>query len=128
MERVLSNLGYIMCAKDDFLAAKKTFLEALHLMKELGDKDGMTMVLNGQAGVFQSEEEYVTSARLQGVVVAIMSEIGTMLSVLPMEKGFFDSTAKALKESMGARAYQTEFEAGMTLTLDEALALVSGRN
>ena len=80
------------------------------------------------AGVFQSEEEYVTSARLQGVVVAIMSEIGTTLSVLPMEKGLFDSTAKALKESMGAQAYQTEFETGMALTLNEALALVSGRN
>jgi tetratricopeptide (TPR) repeat protein len=128
MGLVLSNLGYMMCSRGDFSAAKKTFLEALNLTRELGNKDGMTMVLNGLAGVFRNEEEHITSARLQGVVVAIMREIGTTLSPLPMEKEMFDSTAKALKESMGAQAYQTEFETGMTLTLDKAVSLVSGRN
>jgi hypothetical protein len=127
MERVLSNLGYIMCAKDDFLAAKKIFLEALQLMSELGDKDGMTMVLNGLAGVFQNEKAYIMSIRLQGAVISMIErEIGGTLSLLPMEKGMFDATAKALKESLGADAYQMEFENGMALSLDEAVSLVSG--
>lgn len=128
MGRVLSNLGYIMCAKEDFFAAKNTFLEALHLTKELGDKDGMTMVLNGLAGVLQREEKQMMSARLQGVVIAIERELGTELSLMTMEQRMFDSTAKALKESMGKEAYQTEFETGMALTLDEAMNLALGRD
>jgi len=129
MARVLSNLGYIMCAKDDFPTAKKIFLEALQLMKELGDKDGMMMVLNGLAGVFQNEAAYVISTRLQGTVISMIErEIGGTLSLMPMEKGMFDATAKALKESLGAEAYQMEFETGMTLSLDEAVSLVSRWN
>jgi predicted ATPase/class 3 adenylate cyclase len=126
MGRVLSNLGYIMCAKEDFFTAKNIFLEALHLMKELGDRDGQTMILNGLAGIFQNEGAQIMSARLQGVVIAMERELGMKLSLMTMEKGMFDSTAKALKESMGTQAYQAEFETGMALTLDEAISLVSG--
>jgi non-specific serine/threonine protein kinase len=128
MELVLSNLGYMMCSKGDFFAAKKIFLEALDLTRELSDKDGMTIVFNGLAGVFQNEGGYITSARLQGAVVSMEREIGTTFSLYPVEQEMFDSTAKALKESMGEEAYQMEFETGMTLTLDKAVSLVSGRN
>jgi hypothetical protein len=56
----------------------------------------------------------------------IEGEIGGTLSLMPMEKGMFDATAKALKETMGAQTYQMEFETGMTLSLDDAVSLVSG--
>jgi hypothetical protein len=118
----------MMCSKGDFFAAKKIFLEALDLTRELSDKDGMTIVFNGLAGVFQNEGGYITSARLQGAVVSMEREIGTTFSLYPVEQEMFDSTAKALKESMGEEAYQMEFETGMTLTLDKAVSLVSGRN
>jgi predicted ATPase/class 3 adenylate cyclase len=126
MEGALSNLGYIMCAKGDFFSAKKIFLEALELTRELGDKYGMIWVLNGLAGVSQNNQEYAISAQLQGAVVAMGREIGTTLAPYSMENGMFESTSKALKESMGEEAYQTEFEVGMTLTLDEAVSLASG--
>jgi predicted ATPase len=126
MEGALSNLGYIMCAKGDFFSAKKIFLEALDLTRELGDKNGMIWVLNGLAGVSQNSQEYAISAQLQGAVVAIVREIGTTLAPYSMENGMFESTSKALKESMGTQAYEKEFETGMSLTLDEALSLISG--
>lgn len=66
------------------------------------------------------------SARLQGVVIAMEREIGMNLSFMTMEKGMFDATAKALKETMGEQAYQKEFEAGMMLSLDEAVKLATG--
>jgi predicted ATPase/class 3 adenylate cyclase len=125
MGRVLSNLGYIMCAKEDFFAAKNIFLEALRLLKELGDKEGLTLILNGLAGIFQNDREQILSTRLQGVVIAMEWEIGMKLSLSAMEKGMFDSTAKALKEAMGEQAYQTEFEIGKTLSLEDALYLVA---
>ncbi len=128
MALVLSNLGYIMCSRGDFLSAKKVFLEALDVTRELSDKDGTAIVLTGLAGVFQKDGGYITSARLQGVVVAMQKEIGTALSLYPVEQEMFDSTAKALKGSMGAQAYQKEFESGMPLTLEEAVSLATGRN
>ena len=128
MGLVLSNLGYIMCSRGNYSSAKKIFLEALDLSRELGNKDGIAIVINGLAGVFQNEKGYITSARLQGVVVSMEKEIGIMLSLYPVEQEMFDSTTRALKESLGAEAYQMEFETGMTLTLDEAVSLVSGRN
>jgi predicted ATPase/class 3 adenylate cyclase len=126
IEMVLSNLGYLMCSKGDLLAAKRIFLEALDLSKELGNKDGMSTVLIGIAGVLETEGEYIASAKLQGAVISIEREIGFGHSMIPVEQEFFDSTAKALKESMGEEVYQAEFETGMALTLDEAVSLVSG--
>jgi predicted ATPase/class 3 adenylate cyclase len=126
MHMVLSNLGYLMCSKGDLLAAKRIFLEALDLSKELGNKDGMSTVLIGIAGVLETEGEYIASAKLQGAAISIEREIGFGLSMNPVEQEFFDSTAKALKESMGEEVYQAEFETGMALTLDEAVSLVSG--
>ena len=120
----LENLGYLMCSKGDFPAAKKIFQEALDLTMELGDKDGMIMDLAGLAVVFQNEGKHITCARLQGLVVAKAQEYGISLEIVEQES--FDKTASALKESMGAQAYQKELEIGMTLTLEEAVSLVSG--
>jgi predicted ATPase/class 3 adenylate cyclase len=124
----LSNLGYIKCSGGDFSSAKKIFLEALDLSREMGDNYGMTMILNGLAGVFQNEGIYIASAQLQGFVVSIQREIGVMLTQFPVEQKMFNLTANALKDSIGTRAYQKEFETGMALSLDDAVKLVSEQN
>jgi len=126
MELNLINLGYLIYSRGDILTAKKVFLECLDIAKELGSRDDLTVILAGLASVFQNEGGHITSARLQGLVVAKGREFGT--SLYPVEQQAFDTTAEALKESMGAQAYQKEFETGMTLTLDEAVSLVYGRN
>jgi tetratricopeptide (TPR) repeat protein len=128
MHMVLSNLGFMMCSKGDVVEAKKIFLEALDLSKELGNKDGMSTVLIGIAGVLETKGENIASARLQGAAVSMAREIGFELSTASVEQEFFDSTAKALKVSMGEETYQAEFETGMALTLDETVSLASGQN
>jgi predicted ATPase/class 3 adenylate cyclase len=128
MGRVMSNLGYILGAKGDFPGARKIFMEALELLYELRDKEGMSLVMNGLAGIFQHEGKPITSARLQGTFVSKMEEIGASLLLMPMENAMFDLTARALKETMGDDVYQMELERGMTLTLEEAMQLVSGGN
>ncbi len=123
---ILGNLGYLMCARKDFHSAKKIFLEALDVTRELGDKDGMTVLLAGLAAVFHSEGKFIASARLQGVVVSKEKEFGT--SLYHFEKKMFDSIAVSLKESLGAQAYQKEFETGGALTLEDAARLASRNN
>jgi predicted ATPase/class 3 adenylate cyclase len=127
MALVLSNLGNIMYSRGDYYAAKNIFLEALHLNIDLGQKDGITIALNGLAGILCHEGEVILSARLQGLSVSIQNEIGITFSLYPVEQGIFNSTAIVLKESMGAQAYQKEFETGMALTLDEAVNLMFGK-
>jgi hypothetical protein len=43
-----------------------------------------------------------------------------------MEGNMFDRTASALRDSLGEQVYQTEFETGMVLRLDEAMRLATG--
>jgi hypothetical protein len=101
-------------------------LESLELASELGDEDGMTVSITGLASIYQSEGRHITSARLQGVILTKSKEIGTPLP--PVEQETYDATAKALKESMGEQAYQNEFKTGTTLTLNEAMKLISEQN
>jgi len=78
------------------------------------------------AKVLQEEGQQITSALLQGMITAKGSELVMYLG--PVEQAMLDSATNALKESMGEQAYQTEFETGLTLTLEDALKLVSGQN
>jgi len=126
MELILNNLGLLSYSREDFLTAKRNFLESLELARELGDEDGMTTSITGLARIYQGEGRHIASARLQGFTLAKGQEIGTPLQTLEQET--YDATAKALKESMGEQAYQNEFETGTTLTLNEALKLISEQN
>jgi tetratricopeptide (TPR) repeat protein len=123
---ILANLGMIFYSKGDMPAAKRTLLESLELAHELGDKTGTIAVLAGIAKVLQEEGEQITSARLQGMITAKRSE--SVMYLGPVEQAMFDSAADALKESMGKQVYHTEFENGLTLTLEDALKLVSGQS
>lgn len=126
MALILANLGMISYSKGDMPAAKRMFLESLDLTHELGDINGTIAVLAGIVKVFQEEGEQITSARLQGMITAKWSE--SVMFLGSVEQAMLDSAADALKESMGEQAYQTEFETGLTLTLEDALKLVSGQD
>jgi len=123
---ILGNLGMIFYSKGDLPAAKRTFLEGLDLMHELGNIDGTISTLTGIVSVFQEEGEQISSTRLQGIIVA--KEMELAISLQGVERDMFDSATAALKESMGEEAYNTQFEYGMTLSLDDALKIVSGQN
>ena len=126
MELILVNLGFMSYSRGDFLAAREILMEGLDLARELGDKDGMVVSITGLACIYQGEGRHVTSARLQGFILTKGKELGT--SLYPVEQQAFDATAKALKQSMGEQVYQDEFETGITLTLDEAVKLISEQN
>jgi non-specific serine/threonine protein kinase len=126
MELILNNLGLLNYSREDFLTAKRNFLESLELARELGDKDGMTASITGLARIYQGEGQHITSARLQGVILTKGKEIGKPLPFVEQET--YDATTKALKESMGEQAYRNEFETGTTLTLNEAMKLISEQN
>lgn len=126
MSLILANLGMISHSKGDIPAAKRMFLESLELAHELGDTNGTIAVLAGIVKVFQEEGEQITSARLQGMITAKKSELVMFLGAV--EQAMLESAASALKESIGEQAYHTEFENGLTLTLEDALKLISEQN
>ena len=126
MEIILGNLAMIFYSKGDKLAAKRTFMESLDLAMELGNTHGTLSILAGITKVIQETGELIASARLQGMIAVKGKELALPLE--RVEQDMYDSAANALKESMGEQAYQTEFEIGMMLTLEDALDLVRKRN
>ena len=118
----MENLGFLMCWKKNFVAAKRFLLECLEIAWELGDKDATNYALAGLATVFQNEGKYERGAQLQGMVITMKREYGLLLQ--QVEKELFDTTAEVLKTSMGQQAYQHEMEIGMRFTLREIVARV----
>jgi hypothetical protein len=93
----------------------------LNLCQELEDKDGLAFVLSSLANVLHVEGQHVNSAQVQGAVMAYLRDLGSLLETI--EQLFFDQTAIALKELLGEKNYQKEFEVGKTLALEQVIEL-----
>ena len=124
MSHALYNLGHIAYEEGDSLKARELYAEVVELCRELEDKDGSAFVLASLANVLYTERRGFSSARVQGAVTAYLQDLGSLLETL--EQIAFDKTMLALKEMLGEEAYQKEFEAGKTLSLEQAIELALG--
>jgi predicted ATPase/class 3 adenylate cyclase len=121
MSHALYNLGHITYDEGNASEARRIYEECLNLCQELEDKDGLAFVLSSLANVLHIEGQHVNSAQVQGAVLAYLRDLGSLLETI--EQLFFDQTAIALKELLGEKNYQKEFEVGKTLALEQVIEL-----
>jgi DNA-binding CsgD family transcriptional regulator len=116
----LSNLGGAVLHQGDARRAAAYFAEGLTLSRELGNRPDIAFNLAGMAGVAAAEGQPQRSARLFGAAEAVFDAIGLVLE--PQDRAEYDRNAAVARAHLGADAFAAAWEAGRTMTIEQAIA------
>jgi len=94
---------------------------SLQLFQELGDKFSITQGLEGMAGMFGAQMQSERAARLFGAAEGLRENIGAPLS--PSDQVFYEPILDMTRKLLGDELFKTTWQAGRTLSLEQALAL-----
>ena len=113
-------LGWAATERRDGATAAANYAESLALWQELGTQEGVVDVLAGVAELAATARQPERAARLLAAAEALGEAVGYVLPV--PERARYDRTRVELRASLGAVAFAREWAAGLTITLDEAVA------
>lgn len=122
---MLHNLGYVAYAQEDFAQASAYFRESLALWQDAGCPFGILMVLAGFAVLAISASRLRHAARLFGATRALLTAIGAKL--YPLDQATYERQLTALRARLDTGAFTADWEAGSTLSLEQAITLVENQ-
>jgi len=122
----LYNLGAIEFLAGQHDIAQRHFEEAYTTLVELGEKINTRLIFDGFAALACEHGKYSIAARLAGVADSLSATIG--YAIEPAEQRFRSSYRDKLRAAMNSGEFETEYEAGMKLSLNEARELVAASN
>jgi non-specific serine/threonine protein kinase len=115
----LTTLGFALCGMSELDQARTQFTEALALQTTLGDKRITQYNLMGMALIVFTRGHAQYAARLLGAADALREIIGTPLP--PSQQPLYDSLLRALRAELDEKTFQSVWEAGRSLTLQQAI-------
>jgi tetratricopeptide (TPR) repeat protein len=121
----LSNLGAIAHQQSDYIKARACYSEALANAREFGSQKAMIYCLDGFAALAISEGRPKVSAQLCGAADALRESIG--IQPEPPERKRRDQCIARIEASLSKSAFLEAMAEGRTMSLNEALGLVSNR-
>lgn len=116
---LLLNLGHIIKKEGDHAEARKLYEEGISICSELGDKKNIAHALSGLSDILCVEGCGAQAASVQGAATALFQMMG--ISMDKSEQADSDKTTAALKTMLGDAEYLKAFEAGRTLSLEQAI-------
>jgi non-specific serine/threonine protein kinase len=123
---VLFNLGLVASAQGDPAQARSFFHESLRIAKELGDKIGTALNLEGLAGVYTLQGEPERAARMLGAADAFRRAINAPRQ--SSDRADFQRSVAAARTAMGDKAFEAAWAEGQALTLEQAIGLIPSDN
>ena len=114
----LGNLGNVAYAQGAYGAARALYEESLTIRRLLGDRGGIAECLDGIARVAQGQGQPSRAARLGGAAASLHASLGSTRS--PLEQADVDKVMTAARAALGEDAFAAAWDAGRTMTLDEA--------
>ncbi len=121
MASTLLNLGYVSYEQQDDPNALVIIRQSLDLFKEMNARAGIIYCLVGLAAVIARSGEPRTAVQLAAAAENMRSSI--QLALAPDGSRLYEQTLSTAHLSLSATEFNTEWEAGMKLTLEEALKL-----
>lgn len=118
----LHNLGVATLRQNHHESAREYFQKALRIRAELGDKSGIAYSLEGVAALYVAENNLNQAARLFAAAETLRAAIG-----VPVEWAEQDNQRQLIARvhaGIAAEAFRTEWEAGTSMTLGEAIAQI----
>jgi non-specific serine/threonine protein kinase len=119
----LGVLAHIAVARAEYPEGLRLGLECFGVAQTLGAKLGMAGALGTLAGVFLSVSQPERATRL----LAAGRALGDAIGVVPVANNdYFEHTLTAARHSLDEQAFASAWDAGWTLSPEEALAEVLG--
>jgi tetratricopeptide (TPR) repeat protein len=116
----LANLGLVAQHEGDHEAAQEFFLEALATRRETADRAGLAASLECFAGLALEESRPARAARLLGAAATFRE--GNSASSFFAERADREEQTATARTELGQHTFETAWEKGRSLTLEEALA------
>jgi DNA-binding CsgD family transcriptional regulator len=113
-------LGWVATERRAGATAAANYAESLSLWQELGTQEGVVDVLAGVAELAATAGHPERAARLLAAAEALGEAVGYVVPA--PERARYDRTKAELRASLEAVAFAREWAAGLTITLDEAVA------
>ena len=115
-----ARLGYVALREGSLAEAHQILLETIESFYADQDKKGLVFALDKMASLYVVIDKPEVAARLIGWSDATRQEIGDPRPRL--EQADLDRDIAAIQANIGADTYETAYNAGRGLTLDEAVA------
>jgi predicted ATPase len=117
----LVHLARVSRIQGDLLNAELQYGESMTLFKNVGATWGMLACLEGVAGLALATGKPERAVRLFGCVASVRENIGLPLTGRIATR--FEGALARLRSTLGARRFEAEWQAGRTLSLDDAVTL-----
>jgi predicted ATPase/class 3 adenylate cyclase len=115
------NLGHVALAHSNTAQAADHFAESLRLARGMGQQQRIAASLLGMAGVAVADGGPERAARLFGAAAAILDAL--QATVDPADRAPYERDREKARAALGGEAFQQAWDAGRTLSPDEAVAL-----
>ncbi|HEX9838221.1 MAG TPA: helix-turn-helix domain-containing protein [Anaerolineales bacterium] len=119
-----ARLGYVALREGSVAEAHQILIETIENFYADQDKKGLVFALDKMASLYVVINKLELAAHLIGWSDANRNQIGDPRPRI--EQADLDRDIASIKAKIGAGAYETAYNAGRDLTLDEAVAFASG--
>lgn len=116
----LGTLGWVAMHQGDWIKAKARLGESLEVRQEIGDQGGSAWCLERLAEVRESLGELEQAVRIFGTASALRESIGSKMD--PVDQPEYDRRLTALRDTLGAEAYEVAWADGYAQTMKQALS------
>ena len=117
----LNTLADVVLDEGAFLDARPLLDESLELNRELGDQTAIAYLIEDYAGLAAAELQPEKALQLAGFAAALREAIGAPLP--PSEQARVDRMIAPARQALTETAVHTEWEAGRSLELEQAIEL-----
>ncbi len=122
LARLVHNLGCVARHKGELAGAEKIFRESLEMFIKLGNQRGMAECLASMAGLWSERALAVPAVRLLSAAQVLLDETGA--AWWPADRVEVNKTVRNLKQSLEAAQFDNAWEAGKSMSREEAISYV----
>jgi tetratricopeptide (TPR) repeat protein len=123
--RVSVNMGWVLRQNDDPGGARSSFEQALRISRRNGDRYGIAYCSLGLACVATDAEDWNRAAVLHGIAQAFLDPTGQPWEEL--EARYRQDSLGRVRAQLGQEQFDLARAKGLTLSLDQALDVASGK-
>lgn len=120
LARLIHSLGYVALHQEDFERAGILFIESLAMFRKLGNKRGIVECLAGLAGLGARQGQPERAATLLGAAETLLSATGA--AWWPADRVQLERNRTFMQTALGQQKYESAWESGTGMTLDQAIA------
>jgi hypothetical protein len=116
---VLNDLGHVAVRQGEYVAAQSLYGESLAIRRELEDKQGIAISLEGFAGLAAAQAHFRRAARLWSASNRLRHAMAAPRS--PGEQQNHERSIDTARAALGEAAFAAEWEAGSALLTEQVI-------